>query len=168
MCCGDRSWTDTYLVTDRVRHSQRVSATPVRTWVAVKQDGPVVCAHCTCMAGLGEACSHITALLFTIEGNTQTKKRLTCTSLPCKWLPPSFRAVPFAKLADIDFSTPLQKRKKLTSLNKGESSRSSQPTKQVQEPSEEEVQEFFIQSWQRPENQLCYRWSQNIVKTLCL
>ena len=138
-----RSCKDTYLVTARVRHSQRVSATPVRTWVALKQDGPVVCAHCTCMAGLGEACSHIAALLFTIEGNTQTKKRLTCTSLPCSWLPPSFRAVPFAKLADIDFSTPLQKRKKLTSLNKGESSRSSQPTKQVQEPTEEEVQEFY-------------------------
>ena len=63
--------------------------------------------------------------------------------LPCSGLPLSFRAVPFARLTDIDFSTPLQKRKKLTSLNKGESSRSSQPTKQVQEPTEEEVQEFY-------------------------
>ena len=53
-----RSCKDTYVVTARVRHSQRVSATPVRTWVAVKQDGAVVCAHCTCIAGLGEACSH--------------------------------------------------------------------------------------------------------------
>ena len=24
-----------------------------RTWVAVQQDSPVVCTHCTCMAGLG-------------------------------------------------------------------------------------------------------------------
>ena len=89
------------------------------------------------MVRLGDACSHIAALLFTIEGNTQTKKRLTCTSLP-----PSFCSVPFAKLADMDFSTPLHKWNKLTSLNKGESSRSSQPTKEVPVPTEE-VQEAY-------------------------
>ena len=83
------------------------------------------------MAGLGEACSRIAAVLFTIEGNTQVKKRFTCTSLPCSWLPPSFRAVPFAKLADMDFLTPLQKRKMITLLKKGESSRTvaSRPAK---------------------------------------
>ena len=124
------------------RHSQRISATPVRTWVAVKQDCPVVCAHCTCMAGIGEACSHIAAVLFTIEGNTRAKKRFTCTSFLCSWHPPSFCAVPFAKLADIDLSTPLQKRKKITLLNKGESSRSSQQTSQAQAPTEE-AQELY-------------------------
>ena len=91
------------------------------------------------MAGLGEACSHIAALLFTTEG-TQTKKRLTCTSLPLSSLPSTFRTVPFAKLADTDFSTPLQKWKKITLLNKDESSRSSQPIKQA--PTEE-VQEAY-------------------------
>ena len=72
----------------------------------------VVCAHCTCMAGLGEACSHIAALLFTVKANTQVKKRTACTSLPCSWLPPTFCSVPYAQLSDIDFSTPQQKRKK--------------------------------------------------------
>ena len=99
----------TYLITARVKHSQKLPATPVKPWVAVEQQGMVVCAHCTCMAGLGEACSHIA---FTVEANTQVKKRTACTSLPCSWLPPTFRSVPYAQLSDIDFSTPQQKRKK--------------------------------------------------------
>ena len=64
---------------------------------------------------LGEACSHIAALLLTVEANTQPKSRTACTSLPCSWLPPTFRSVPYAQLADIDFATPQQKRKKLKS-----------------------------------------------------
>ena len=108
----------TYLVSTHVQHSQRVSATQVKTWVAVKQDSPVVCAHCACMAGLGEACSHMATLLFTVEGNTQMKNRLTCTSLLCSRFPPSFCTIPFAKLAGIDFSTPLQKQ--ITSLTNSE------------------------------------------------
>ena len=51
------------LMTARVRHSQRISATPVKPWVAEEEGGTIICAHCTCMAGLGEACSHIAALL---------------------------------------------------------------------------------------------------------
>ena len=95
-----------------MKHSQRVSATPLKPWIAVEKVGTVLCAHCTCMAGLGEACSHIAALLFTLEANTQMKKRFSCTSLPCSWLPPSFRSVPYAPISEIDFSTSRQKRKK--------------------------------------------------------
>ena len=36
----------TYLITARVKHSQKLSATPVKPWVAVEQQGMVVCA-CT-------------------------------------------------------------------------------------------------------------------------
>ena len=86
-----------------VRHSQRITATPLKPWVAVEQSGPVVCAHCDCMAGLGEACSHIVAVLFALEVNTQVKKSMSCTSLPCTWLPPSFQSVTYAAIAKIDF-----------------------------------------------------------------
>ena len=68
-------------------------------------------AHCTCMAGCGEACSHIAAILFAAEANTLVKQQFSCTSLPCTWLPPAFRTVPFLPLAEIDFRTPRQKRK---------------------------------------------------------
>ena len=44
------------LVRARVRHSQRLSAAPLQPWVAAEDTGVVICAHCTCMAGLGEAC----------------------------------------------------------------------------------------------------------------
>lgn len=60
---------DIKLVFGSVKHSQRISDTPLKPWVAAKKEGTVVCAHCTCMAGLGEACSHIAAPLFTLEKN---------------------------------------------------------------------------------------------------
>ena len=93
----------TFLAIAQVKHSQRISTTPLTPWITVEKVGTVLCAHCTCMAGLGEACSHIAALLFTLEANTHMKKRLSCTSLPCAWLPPSFRSVPYAPISEIDF-----------------------------------------------------------------
>ena len=67
------------------------------------------------MAGLGEACSHIAALLFTLEANTKMIQNTTCTSLPCSWLPPTFQDVSYAKLSNIDFSNPQSKKIKLES-----------------------------------------------------
>ena len=40
------------VLTARVRHSQAVSATPLRTWVAAERCRTIICAHCTCMASL--------------------------------------------------------------------------------------------------------------------
>ena len=57
----------TFLVHARVRHSQRLSATLLRPWVAVKKIESVLCAHCNCMTGLGDACSHVAAVLFALE-----------------------------------------------------------------------------------------------------
>ena len=73
----------TLLVRAHVRHSQRLLATPLRPWVAVEKIGSVLCAYCNCMAGLGEACSHIAAVLFGLEANKQAKKSMSCISLPC-------------------------------------------------------------------------------------
>jgi len=101
--------TKSFLFTALVRHSQRLSLPPLKVWVAIKQTGEVICAHCTCMAGLGEACSHIAAVLFTAEANAQTKHQLSSTSLPCSWLPASYQFVSFSKVANIDFTTPSQK-----------------------------------------------------------
>ena len=47
-----------------VKHSQKLSLPLHKVWVAVKQSGEVTCAHCSCMGGLGEACSHVAAVLF--------------------------------------------------------------------------------------------------------
>ena len=144
--------TKVFIMMSLVKHSQRLTAPPLKVWVATKQQGEVLCAHCTCMAGLGEACSHIAALLFAVETNTQLKNQFPCTSLPCSWLPPSFRSVPFAEIAHIDFSTPAQKRKQLLINDEADTSTSSDeppPTKKkvfvVSKPSEEEKEAFYAE-----------------------
>ena len=74
--------------------------------MAVENLGTIICAHCTCMAGLGEACSHIAAKLFVLDANSHFKKSQSCTTFPCSWLPSSFKNISYATIADIDFSTP--------------------------------------------------------------
>ena len=53
-----------YLFLSAIKHSQSLSLVPLKVWVATKENGQVLCGHCTCMAGLGEACSHVAAMLF--------------------------------------------------------------------------------------------------------
>ena len=129
--CKQATKAKVFILMALVKHSQRLTAPPLKVWVATKQQGEVLCAHCTCMAGLGEACSHIAALLFAVETNTQLKSQFSSTSLPCSWLPPSFRSVPFAEIANIDFTTPAQKRKQLLETNKSGTSAASTNTSTV-------------------------------------
>ena len=91
------------MVTAAARHSQILTIPPSKPWVAVKQNGTVVYAHCLCMAGLGEACSHIAAQLFTFEAITTMNKSTSCTSLPDSWFSPTFQNVHYAKLPDVDY-----------------------------------------------------------------
>ncbi|XP_033747958.1 uncharacterized protein LOC117332976 [Pecten maximus] len=71
----------------KVVPSQRVNDKPHQPWICVNKDsGNIYCAHCTCMAGLGEACSHIAALMFKIQIAVHmglTTK--SSTSDICKW-----------------------------------------------------------------------------------
>ena len=54
---------DKLVLTTSVQHFQWVHL----HWVAAEKCGTIICANCTCMAGLGEACSHIAALIFAVE-----------------------------------------------------------------------------------------------------
>ena len=132
-----------------VKHSQSLSVPPLKVWVATRQNGVVLCAHCRCMAGIGEACSHVAVLLFAAEANTQLKSQHSSTSLPCSWLPPSFRSVPFAEVSDIDFTSPSLKRKlSLQVAGNGESTsngESTQPSKKVfiTKPTEDDIDDFY-------------------------
>ena len=103
-----------FVVCGRVKHSQRLSLKPLQPWVVIEKEGMVVCAHCDCMAGLGEACSHVASLLFLLEANTRQKNSLSCTSQPCYWLPPTHKNVPFARIGEIDFTSA---EKKFTALS---------------------------------------------------
>ena len=54
-------------------------------------------------AYIGEVCSHISALLFAIEAHTKLKKDASCTSHPCKWLPPAIKNVNYAQIFENRF-----------------------------------------------------------------
>lgn len=131
-----------YIFTATVKHSQTLSAPPLKAWVGCKSSGLVMAAHCTCMAGAGEACSHIAAVLFVAEANTQVKQQQSCTTLPCSWLPPSFRTVDYLPVSEIDFRTPKQKRR----LGLPSASSSAPATKKVHvvsDPTELELNVHF-------------------------
>ncbi|CAC5369625.1 unnamed protein product [Mytilus coruscus] len=74
-------------LSSKVTPSQRARDKPHEPWVYLeKKTGTVYCAHCTCMAGLGEVCSHVGALYLKLEmgvkiGITKTSS----TSTACQW-----------------------------------------------------------------------------------
>lgn len=71
-----------------VTPSQRVNDECHTPWVALSMNDTVhiTAAHCSCMAGLGESCTHIGALLFKIEAAVRSGyTRKSCTSEACKW-----------------------------------------------------------------------------------
>ena len=67
---------------------QRKRDKPYAVWICMnKLYGYIVCAHCTCMAGLGEACSHIAAVLFAVDAVTHASinDEEASTSVKCIW-----------------------------------------------------------------------------------
>ncbi|XP_051999340.1 uncharacterized protein LOC127655511 [Xyrauchen texanus] len=92
---------DHRLVFAKVNHSQRSDETSLKTWIIVKEDGEVIAAHCNCMAGLSESCSHVGAVLFSIEVGVKMRDTASCTTEQCKWLMPSHvKKIPAAPVAD--------------------------------------------------------------------
>lgn len=131
---------DKMILMAKVRHSQSVSASPLCPWIAAERCGIILCCHCTCMAGLGEACSHIAALLFAAETYNRLNKDVSCTSQACAWLPPTnLQNVKYTPISDINFTTPSTKRK----IIDGKPARISQNDLCVPSPSEEEISSFF-------------------------
>ena len=81
--------------------------------VVIKNSGAVACGHCTCMAGLGETCSHVGALLYWLEYSIQKREEQSCTSGPNQWLEPkSIKQVPYMELGSIDFTSANRSMKK--------------------------------------------------------
>ena len=127
-----------------VRHSQSISSPLLHPWVAAKKDGTILCAHCTCMAGLGEACSHVAALLFCAEANTQARNNASTTSGPNQWIRPTIRRVEYASIADINFKK--KRRVELTSTCSTHAAGDSTPMLQLavtSSPTEDELSKFY-------------------------
>lgn len=106
---GDRN----VVIVGKVRHSQSFREKPLQPWILFKPDGEVLLAHCTCMAGLGEACSHIGSILFYLEAVIKRREELTCTDKENAWLPPQLQTLEGQPVAKIDFASSRTKMRRL-------------------------------------------------------
>ena len=78
---------------------------PLIPWVWCTMTGEIISAHCTCMAGLGETCSHVGALLWAIESGVKKRDEMTVTDKSAYWvLPPAVKKIPYAPVTDIKIS----------------------------------------------------------------
>ena len=90
-----------------------MSETPTRPWNIANMDGKIISAHCDCMAGLGESCSNVGALLFYVEAVVKIRDNKTVTQDKAYWmLPAACKEVPCQEIANIDFTSPGTLRKK--------------------------------------------------------
>ena len=65
-----------------------MSETPTRPWIIANMGGKIISAHCDCMAGLGESCSHVGALLFYVEAVVKIRDNKTVTQDKDYWMLP--------------------------------------------------------------------------------
>lgn len=144
-------YTDEVIVVGDVNHSQSLSLGPLTAWLLMKADGRVVHGHCLCMAGLGETCSHIAALLFYMQLRLEVEKAKSCTDVSNKWLPAHKRKVVPSPIAEMNFSSAQMRRRQLMS---GISSTVQQvPRDKAPPPTTEELNGLFdslISSGLRP------------------
>lgn len=91
----------------------RIREKLLQPWVIVQANGTIESAHCTCMAGLDECCSHIAAVLFALETSARIRKEATVTDSPAYWMYPSSEKLdaPYKRIRDMDFQSAVKKRK---------------------------------------------------------
>ena len=67
------------------------------------------------MAGLGETCTHIAAVLFYLEATARIQgTSTTCTQEACQWIIPSYlKSVEYLPIKEIDFTSARGKKRKL-------------------------------------------------------
>ncbi|XP_077492150.1 uncharacterized protein LOC144103258 [Amblyomma americanum] len=129
------------VIIGRVLHSQSLSEQPLHPWLLIKEDGQVQAAHCTCKAGLGEACSHIGAVLFYIEAAVKRRDGQACTDKENAWLPPPVRLIEPKPASHVSFSSPKMKKR----IIDGETpSRGKLRRVNVQPTTDEEWSEFLL------------------------
>ena len=98
----------------KVMHSQKMSKAPTSTWIISEESGKIVSVHCDCMAGLGESCSHVGAILFYIEAAVLLRDSKTVTGekhTGCCTL--HYINIEYKRATEIDFHSPQTLKAKL-------------------------------------------------------
>ncbi|XP_048735015.2 uncharacterized protein LOC125650616 [Ostrea edulis] len=130
---------DKVLFKANVNHSQRTTEPPCKVWCAVKTTGDILSSHCDCMAGLGEVCSHVAAMLFKTEACVRLGYKESCTSVTCKWNATFTKKVNPVPVVEMDFSKP-----KRTDINNNATPTvKSRRAAKVTKPTLEEEEKFF-------------------------
>lgn len=124
----------------QVKHSQAMNAASLKVWVLAKDDGQIVTAHCNCMAGQGESCSHIGALIFAIITKIELELQKSATDKENKWLQPNLKKSTFRRISDIDFRSAAMKKRKIFESN---IDKEIEREKKISPPKENELKEFF-------------------------
>ena len=70
-------------------HSQRLNEPPLKPWVEAEEVGTVVSAHCTCITGLAEVCTHIASILFWFEFTVKRRESMAVPGTKAYWEGPS-------------------------------------------------------------------------------
>ena len=66
------------------------------------------------MAGLGEVCTHVAAVLFFLETKVRINGTSTCTQQKCQWVVPTFqKSIPYLPVKEIDFTSAKVKKRKI-------------------------------------------------------
>ncbi|XP_072047343.1 uncharacterized protein [Amphiura filiformis] len=133
------------LLSCRTMHSQRMSEKALHPWIVVEQGGTIRSAHCDCMAGLGETCTHVASLLFAIEYYIRKKEKATVTEEKAYWLVPSVKKVPYAEVVNIDFTSAKTKKKIMDSDKPTERSQVATTPKQMPPTPTASEQQSFLQ-----------------------
>ena len=95
-------------------HSQRLNEKLLHPWVIVDTSGTVLAAHCDCIAGLAETCTHVGGLLFKMEYVVRVHEKPTVTGVPAYWMVPnSVTKVEPQVGYKIDYTTASAKKKQL-------------------------------------------------------
>lgn len=73
-------------------------------WVIAMVDGKILTAHCVCMVGLWESCSHVLSPLQVVKVGTEKRDSLTVMPKSGYWiLPPVVHSITYAPMKDINF-----------------------------------------------------------------
>lgn len=77
----------------------------LKVWVICEDDGSIRNGHCTCMAGVGEACSHIAAISYTPEYIHMNRSNTSCTYIRTYRNAPTITKLPIVKLSELQWSS---------------------------------------------------------------
>ena len=83
---GVKIYNDLCLVFGRVGHSQKLSLPSAKPWLIVEKQGRVLSSHCDCTTGVGEACSHVGAVMFYVDAINKWKDSVTVTGEKAYWV----------------------------------------------------------------------------------